>query len=208
MKFVLFVEGHTEKKTIAEFLKRWLDPRLDQKVGIQAVRFDGWSEMVNDLPVKVPKYLHGPSNHKIIAVIALLDLYGPNIYPDHLFSARKRMGWAVNELQSKAGEKHFRMFFAVHEIEAWLLSDPNIFPPAVTRALTDKVRCPESINFDEPPSALLERLYRKKQRRHYKKVTDGSVLFKKLDPDRVYDKCPVFKQMMDDMLALAKNAGL
>ena len=41
MKFVLFVEGHTEKKSIAPFLKRWLDPKLKQSVGFQVVRFDG-----------------------------------------------------------------------------------------------------------------------------------------------------------------------
>jgi len=57
MKFVLFVEGYTEEKIIAPFLKRWLDPRLQQRVGIQVVRFDGWAEMVDDLPVKAPMYL-------------------------------------------------------------------------------------------------------------------------------------------------------
>jgi hypothetical protein len=31
MKFVLFVEGYTEKKALPEFLKRWLDPRLSQR---------------------------------------------------------------------------------------------------------------------------------------------------------------------------------
>ena len=38
MKFVLFVEGHTER-AIPEFLKRWLDPQLSQRAGIQTVRF-------------------------------------------------------------------------------------------------------------------------------------------------------------------------
>ncbi len=60
MKFVLFVEGYTEKKAIAAFLKRWLDPRLSQPVGIQTVRFDGWAEMVKDMPNKVRRYMEGP----------------------------------------------------------------------------------------------------------------------------------------------------
>jgi hypothetical protein len=208
MKFVLFVEGHTEKKTIAPFLKRWLDPRVQQRVGIRPVRFDGWPEMVDDLPTKTRMHLHGPSAGNTIAVIALLDLYGPTIYPNHLTSAGERMDWVVKELENRVGEERFRMFFAVHDIEAWLLSDPNIFPSPVARALPGKVQHPESVNFDDPPAKLLERLYREEYRRHYKKVTDGSVLFKKLDPDRVYEKCPVFKQMMDEMLTLAKGAGL
>lgn len=45
MKFVLFVEGHTEQKAVPSFLKRWLDPRLRQPVGIRTVRFDGWGEL-------------------------------------------------------------------------------------------------------------------------------------------------------------------
>ena len=208
MKFVLFVEGYTEKEAIAAFLKRWLDPRLDKNAGIQAVRFDGWAEMVKDLPVKVPMYLHGPSADKIIAVMALLDLYGPTFYPDHLTSPQERMDWAVNDLCNRVGEERFRMFFAVHDVEAWLLSDPSIFALPVARALPGKVRQPESVNFDEPPAKLLERLYPRKQNRYYKKVTDGSTLFKKLDPGYVYEKCPNFRKMMDEMLILAKGAGL
>ena len=42
MKFVLFVEGHTEKAALPAFLKRWLDPQLEQRVGLKPVRFEGW----------------------------------------------------------------------------------------------------------------------------------------------------------------------
>ena len=45
MKFILFVEGHTESKAVPSFLKRWLDPRLSKPIGIQSVRFDGWAEL-------------------------------------------------------------------------------------------------------------------------------------------------------------------
>ncbi len=41
MKFVLFVEGHTEKAAVGPFLKRWLDPQLSSPVGIKTVRFEG-----------------------------------------------------------------------------------------------------------------------------------------------------------------------
>ena len=207
MRFVLFVEGHTEKKIISPFLKRWLDARLDQRVCIKVVRFEGWSEMVKDLAVKTRMHLRASSADQIIAVIALPDLYGPTIYPDRLTSARARMNWAIKYFEGQVDEERFRMFFAVHEIEAWLLSDPGIFPPSVARAFPDKVKQPESVNFNEPPAKLLAQLY-SKQRKRYKKPVDGSILFKKLNPDRVYEKCPVFKRMMDEMLVLAKNAGL
>jgi len=80
MKFILFVEGHTENKAIPSFLKQWLDPKLSKPVGIKSVRFEGWPELVKDSPTKANLYL---SQDSVIAVIALLDLYGPTIYPDN-----------------------------------------------------------------------------------------------------------------------------
>ena len=74
MKFVLLVEGYTEQKAIPAFLKRWLDVRLNQRVGVQIVRFDGWPELISDLPDRAQMYLESPKAAEIIAVIALLDL--------------------------------------------------------------------------------------------------------------------------------------
>lgn len=48
MRFILFVEGHTEDKALPGFLKRWLDPRLKKPVGIKTVRFEGWQELIKD----------------------------------------------------------------------------------------------------------------------------------------------------------------
>lgn len=64
------------------------------------------------------------------------------------------------------------------------------------------------MNFDEPPAKLLERLYREKRKRTFRKVIDTTDLLGKLDPAAVYDKCPAFKALLDDMLARAKAAGL
>ena len=81
MKFVLFVEGYTEEKALPSFLKRWLDPRLEKPVGIQTVRFDGWAEMVRDSPKRAKNSLNTPKGD-VIAVVALLDLYGLRLsYP-------------------------------------------------------------------------------------------------------------------------------
>jgi len=71
MKFVLFVEGHTENNVIPEFLKRWLDPKISKPVGIIPVRFEGWAELVKDSPIKANFYL---AKKDVIAVFSLLDL--------------------------------------------------------------------------------------------------------------------------------------
>ena len=203
MKFVLFVEGHTERKALPGFLKRWLDPRLEQRVGLKVVRFDGWPELIKDSPRKARMYL---SEDGIIGVIALLDLYGPTIYPNNKQSAAERYEWGKEYLEEKVGDRRFRQYFAVHETEAWLLSNPDLFPTAVKNAFPGRVQNPEEVDFDQPPSKLLGKLYREKTKRTYKKVTHGKELFHKLDPELAYQKCPRLKELFDDMLKMAKEA--
>jgi len=208
MRFVLFVEGHTEQKAVPSFLKRWLDPRLGQPVGIKSVRFDGWPELIEEVDRKAHLHLEGSTRNDVIAVISLLDLYGPTIYPAQLQSAADRDQWGKEHIEKKVNHKKFRHFFAVHETEAWLLSQPEIFPGDVRKVFPKKVETPEQVNFDEPPAHLLNNLYKQVTRRTYKKVVYGGQLFSKLDPDVAYDKCPKLKVLLDEMLTLAKAAGL
>ncbi len=208
MKFLLFVEGHTEKKALPEFLKRWLDPRLSQRVGIQIVRFDGWAEYVKDVSKKARLHLNGPKREDIIAVIGLLDLYGPTFYPESKETAKERYLWAKGDIEGKVGHAKFRHHFAVHECEAWLLSVPDAFPAGVKKSLPPKCAQPEQVNFNEPPKKLLERLYREKTEGSYKPVTHGAELFGELDPDVAYQKCPYLRAMLEDMVVLAEGAGL
>jgi hypothetical protein len=128
MKFVLLVEGQTERDSAANFLKRWLDPQLGQPVGIQSVAFDGYADLVRKVATKAKMYLEGRKQHEIMAVIGLLDLYGPQFYPGHLATVRERHEWGVAHFQTEVGFDRFRMYFAVHEFEAWLLAQPEIFP--------------------------------------------------------------------------------
>lgn len=78
MKFVLFCEGWTEKKSLPAFLRRWLDSQLSVRVGIKVVRFDGWQELVKDAPVKAELHLRA---NDVIAVIGLLDPLWTNLLP-------------------------------------------------------------------------------------------------------------------------------
>lgn len=204
MKFLIFVEGHTEDKALPKFLKKWLDPRLTQPVGIKTVRFEGWPELLKDAPLKARMHLNGPDKDEIIAVISILDLYGSTIYPQNSTSSDERYSWAKKHIEELVGQPKFFQFFAVHEVEAWLLSEPNIFPLEVKRAFPNNIKTPEAVNFDEPPAKLLDRLYYSNLRRSYKKVVNGKELFGKLDPDTAYQKCPKLQELLDKMLELAK----
>ena len=100
------------------------------------------------------------------------------------------------------------MFFAVHEVEAWLLSCPDLFPRTVASKFPGRVQYPEMVDFDTPPAKLLDNLYNQALKRDYNKVVFGYDLFQKLDPNVVYQKCPYFARMMEEMLKLAHQAGL
>jgi Domain of unknown function (DUF4276) len=155
VKFVLFVEGHTEQKAVPSFLKRWLDPRLGQPVGIKSVRFDGWPELVRDVAVKADMHLRSAD---VIAVVSLLDLYGPTFYPRSANTSLERQRWGKSHIEGKVNNLKFLHAFAVHETEAWLLSDRKNFPRAVCDLLPPKCETPEQVNFDEPPAYVLNRL--------------------------------------------------
>jgi hypothetical protein len=59
------------------------------------------------------------------------------------------------------------------------------------------------VNFNEPPSKMLERIYSQKTHRSYKKVLNGKQLFDKLDPKMAYQKCPKLKEFFDKLFELA-----
>lgn len=209
MNFILMVEGHTEEKGLREFLQRWLDQELSTKIGIKIVRFDGWSDLVKGAASKTHWHLNNAQEKDdIIAVIALLDLYGPNFYPSDKATTSERYGWAKAHMERQVGHPKFRQHFAVHETEAWLLSDPDIFPIEVGKSLTGKYPLPEEVNSHTPPAKLLKELYKARLKRTYVKTAEGKVLFRKLNPRTAYNKCPSLKALLDEMLTLARQAGL
>jgi hypothetical protein len=199
LKIALFVEGPTERAAIPQFLKRWLDARVPTPVGIYAVQFKGWQSYVKEIAAKVELNL---GRKDVLGGIGLLDLYGPTFYPAHATTATKKYEAAKEDIEGHVKHERFRQHFAVHETEAWIFSDASVLPAAV-HAAAKKSKSPESINFDEPPSRLLNRLYHQHLHTGYRKIIDGTPAFQRLSPDEVYAKCPHFKRLADDLLMLA-----
>ena len=176
---------------------------------IKCIQFGGWSDLVKDLRKVAHLHLNDPKHRdQTIGLVALLDLYGPTFYPDDCKTPSQRVSWAKSHFENQVSHPRFRMFFAVHEVEAWFLSNPALFPDKVGRAIRSKARNPEEVNFDLPPKALLKKLYREKLKQTYKEVTLGSEFFSRLDPVAAAAVCPNLKAMLDEMIALAKDAGL
>lgn len=198
MRVVLFVEGHTERSAVPDLLKRWADTRLAKPVGIKPVRFQGWQHYAQEIATKASLALRDPST----VGIGLLDLYGPTFYPANAVSVRDRYSWAKKKFEDSVGSERFVQHFAVHETEAWVFAEPTILPPDIRSAIPGKAANPEAINFDEPPSRLLARLYRDRLGRRYQKLIDGVSLLQRLSPETVYKRCEHFRLLADDLLRL------
>jgi hypothetical protein len=191
VKIVLLVEGMTEKLGVPSFLKRWLDARCKQRTGLAAFKFGGVGDYLNEYGRVAERFLDDPN---CLGVIGLLDWYGFPRNDANVEEARAR-------LQASVSHSRFRQHFAVHETEAWLLSDLRLFPKAVSPLLPKND--PEKINLRHPPSKALETAYRRAlKNKPYDKIK-GARLFTELDPDLAAGRCPHLKLLLDDLLELA-----
>lgn len=208
-RIALFVEGDSERgdarrKTLPAFFHKWLDPKLPglSKVGIHAVKFQGVSDFLDDLPKKAELYL---TERRANFMVGLVDLYG--LPPDRIdlskygpikekvAAARKH----IRELVPLEFRDRFRQHFAVHETEAWLLAYPEKWPISVRDQI--RKRPPEQVNFNEPPAKFLKRILGGR----YKKTVHAKNLFPVVDPQVAMDKCPFLKLLADDLLEIAKR---
>jgi len=208
-RIALFVEGDTERgdarrKTLPVFFRKWLDPQLPPlgRVGIQAVKFQGVSNYLDDLAAKVELHL---TERRANFVVGLVDLYGlpPGRFDfsscgsvtDRVIVARK----TIRALVPTEFAKRFRQHFSVHEVEAWLLAYPDRFP-AKARAQIEK-RPPEQVDFNEPPAKFLKRVLGGT----YKKTVYARNIFPFVDPRIAIDRCPFLRLLANDLLEIARR---
>lgn len=208
-RIALFVEGDTERgdarqKTLPVFLHNWLDPQLPAhgRVGIQAVKFQGVSNYLDDLPKMVELHL---TERRANFVVGLVDLYGlpPDRFnlsdcdsvKDKVSAARK----IIRSVVPSEFAKRFRQHFSVHEVEAWMLAYPERFPAQFRAQITK--RRPEEVNFNEPPAKFLKRILGS----GYKKTVYAKNIFPFVDPQSAIDKCPFLRLLANDLLDIAKR---
>jgi hypothetical protein len=201
VKIILYVEGDTEKEVLPQFLRLWVNPRLENNVRIAPVNLDGVSNYLKEFANRARLDL---SAVDVLGCVGVIDLYGSGLrYPNGTIEAKYE--WAKNELEKQVGDPRFRQHFPVHETEAWLLSEPQIFPRDIASDLP-KTPTPERVNFQFPPSHRLKDLYWQKLGKKYRKPIEGSRLFQKLDPEVASVRCPHLKLLLEDILLLATAA--
>ena len=93
---------------------------------------------------------------------------------------------------------------AKHDIEAWVLCDWTRLASKLNIAEDRLGRDAESIDLDEPPKAVVKKLFRQEDR-EYRETAEGVDLLANLSIARVYQRCRHFKAFLDD---LAGTAGI
>jgi len=209
MRFVFYVEGDAEELVLADWIGRWLNPQLLKPVNIKVFNPRGNRPFLQEIVNNVRTTLSQRDNRRIIACIGLLDLYGfPGGFPTGVRSVPERYAWAQKKVQDDVARPRFHMYFAVHEFEAWLLSQSDIFDPALRGDIGKLGHRPEDVDFGNPPAKRLDVLYMKALKHKYVKTLDGNSLFGRLDPEEARKKCPYLRKMLDELLQMAKDAGL
>ncbi len=209
MKFLMIVEGETEKRGVPDLLARSLANRgLPQRIGIDAINLKGGgTDLFHKVAEKGKSYVRGGPRfgERTTGVFGLLDLYNPSfdkIWPKWAVSRDDRIAWAVEQVENQVSSPMFRMFFAVHEVEPWILSQPDILPfkEKLSGQELKRIAQPETVNFTNPPAGWLKERRRRNLGKEYKKTTDGPRLMQKLDPTVIQDKCPQFGKIVDFMV--------
>ena len=203
---VVLVEGNSEK-WLDDFIHQLLTRKLPDAPQVQTVNMGGKDSYLKEVAARVQRYA---AQEIALAMFGLLDLYrfadnlkGFDYSPNS--TVAEKVGQAREHVVSKIAPQfrsQFHQHFAVHEFEAYLLSDPKVFNSIDISDLTDE---PEAVNFDSPPSRRLIQRY-EAIGREYRKQTMARFLLPKVDPTLVYEKCLYFRAMIDEMIETVSQA--
>jgi hypothetical protein len=211
LRFVLLVEGPSEKLALPQFFKRWLDERFLVPIDIKAIVRTGAANVCEEAPKDVPKLLNALNAPELVGIISICDLASELPFLNPSKSKTERIEIATKFMLDKVDHDKYRHFFIVHELEAWLLSNPTIFGKELGSEVSKKIKKnPEEINDKKPPAKLLDEVFFAKTGRNYedRKPETCANAFRKLDVEKAYAACPSLAAILDEMLSMALAAGL
>ena len=204
MRIVVLVEGETEKQVLRGFFRAWLKSQQITSVGLDCHSFDGCDHMENDLCDWVHDRLASRSGSQVCGIVGLMDLHGPDFLEGD--TPRARYVFGQQHFTKHIQDDRFRMHFAVPETEAWLFGHSDVFDARILKRLPKHARSqPEQLRSPKLPAKLLNDAYEHVHNRSYQKVKDGKKLFEKCDPAVAADACPFLKELLADLLELARK---
>ncbi len=195
-RITIILEGKTEKVFIPH-LRKFLGTRLSGPMPrIDILPYHGRIPTGDKLK-RVVDLLLNDGERSADAVIALTDVYtGTREFVDAADAKAKMRGWV-------GSNKRFYPHAAQYDFEAWLLP---YWPEIQRRAGSNRSvpsRNPESINHDNPPSSVLQMVYRTGNKgKSYVKTRDAKGILENQDLLVSAQACPELKSFLNTILSL------
>src|SRR5437879_2475899 len=93
MNLIVLAESKSEARTLNDFLNRWIARHSKTNVRVKVFQFSGSGNLLRNLKSRADDYFRAPNGDQIIAVIALVDLYGLEGIPADRNSVQERVDW-------------------------------------------------------------------------------------------------------------------
>ncbi len=200
----MLCEGDTEEIAIRHFVRRQWEADSLSAVGLHPINLNGKLEDIFDY---APRYAR---DAQVVAVFALVDLYGMNRVKhddlDDLDAKVARVTRWLNDGLPAGLRQCLHPHVSVHEVEAWLLAEGKCLALRLRDNSIEPDPQAEVRNFLEPPSRRLDALFKShRQGDGYRKIKDGTPLWKCADFAIVYKMCRYFRLFYDDLKAVAQE---
>lgn len=208
MKVIVYVEGNSDKFAMEQLFKQVIENKQNQGIEIQFFSGKGKDnqrggnakkELLEVIPKKAINILTGNPNSMVVVIP---DLYPKNIgFPHTTYDELKAgiINQFEQELTKKGIEDHrlkqrFKVFCYKYDLEALVLAsetqlktrlclrkDQN-FPISWTIPVEDQ-------NHDQPPSRIVERLF-KAYNKNYQKTVDSTLILGQAHYQDIAERCP------------------
>ena len=91
-----------------------------------------------------------------------------------------------------------KVFYMIQEMEAWILSQPNVLDKFYCEALSKHIPKKHAVLIAEPDREL-QNITRNSRKGKYHKVRHGAQLLQMLDAERLYANFADFKRLIDEL---------
>jgi Domain of unknown function (DUF4276) len=197
MRIKILCEGSTE-----EGLRKLLAQAIDiQGCGIKIKSYEGVGALLRGLDGRTEFELRSG----VQIIFCLVDYYHYPLPQDtKSLPLEQRLNAIKLDVVGRIDESRrssVRCHVVVHEVEAWILADEQMVAQRLKIKNLSPWQQPEAVNDMKPPAKILEELFRTRSplKKRYSKYKDGVDLLGKIDWQKVYTKCPTFKQLVDDL---------
>ena len=213
---LFIVEGQTEGlanafgKGLQNILRNECDFMRQHHIRFSTIRKNGKHDLLSNVNFDVSQHLNPPKKLRAkleqrgsapgdwMYILRGLDCEDEDVVQHEIF-----------EKITPESHNRVEVHFAVQEIEAWIIADPDnfyrVYNYAPRQLLNDvKQLVPEgqspeiAINCNPKPSERLENLTRKHDRT-YRKTIEGPKALDLVNPDYIADRCPHFRDFRQSL---------